>query len=293
MKEQYVGDIGDFGKMLLLKHLASLGFKIGINWVLTKDDDGTDGKHRDYPWFGVRHKVNNPLYPKRSKPDDGRDCLACSTDEGMLKEIAQCAVKPRGCRKIQDLERVLTEVLPDKPAFFREVYQDGDDRKSKNISALAEFGGTDLTFFDPDNGLSFQEPQRGKSPKHIYLDELLTYWAECKSLLLYHHWGRPKGGNLPIIEGIQSRLENELKGSTLFTCTFRRGSTRTYFLAVHPAHSGRTPDGELEGVKAMKPLTLAMDEWRRIAKPCQTTHLWQFNPAAPPLPPSPLAPCQR
>ena len=36
MKDQYVGDIGDFGKVLLLKHLAQLGFKIGINWVLTR-----------------------------------------------------------------------------------------------------------------------------------------------------------------------------------------------------------------------------------------------------------------
>jgi hypothetical protein len=35
MKEQYVGDIGDFGKVLLLKHLAGLGFKIGVNWMLT------------------------------------------------------------------------------------------------------------------------------------------------------------------------------------------------------------------------------------------------------------------
>jgi len=46
MKAQYVGDIGDFGKVLILKHLAVLGFKIGINWVLTKNDNRADGKHR-------------------------------------------------------------------------------------------------------------------------------------------------------------------------------------------------------------------------------------------------------
>jgi len=31
MKAQYVGDIGDFGKVLLLKHLAAFEFKIGVN----------------------------------------------------------------------------------------------------------------------------------------------------------------------------------------------------------------------------------------------------------------------
>ena len=39
MKAQYVGDIGDFGKVLILKHLAGLGFKIGVNWVLTRNND--------------------------------------------------------------------------------------------------------------------------------------------------------------------------------------------------------------------------------------------------------------
>jgi hypothetical protein len=45
LKEQYVGDIGDFGKELLLKHLAGLGFKIGVNWVLTKNGPADGSVH--------------------------------------------------------------------------------------------------------------------------------------------------------------------------------------------------------------------------------------------------------
>ena len=48
MKAQYVGDIGDFGKLLLLKYLTSFGFKIGVKWVLTDNDKREHGKHRDY-----------------------------------------------------------------------------------------------------------------------------------------------------------------------------------------------------------------------------------------------------
>ena len=48
MKNQYVGDIGDYGKYGLLRFLAGRGIKIGVNWYLTKDDESSDGKFTDY-----------------------------------------------------------------------------------------------------------------------------------------------------------------------------------------------------------------------------------------------------
>ena len=48
MKNQYVGDIGDYGKYGLLRFLASNGIKIGVNWYLTEDDGSTDGKFVNY-----------------------------------------------------------------------------------------------------------------------------------------------------------------------------------------------------------------------------------------------------
>ena len=54
MKNQYVGDIGDFGKVLILKHLSGLGLRVGVNWLLTEVDGTDDGKHRDY----VSYQVN-------------------------------------------------------------------------------------------------------------------------------------------------------------------------------------------------------------------------------------------
>ena len=48
MKNQYVGDIGDYGKYGLLRFLAGHGIKIGINWYLTENDRSADGKFTDY-----------------------------------------------------------------------------------------------------------------------------------------------------------------------------------------------------------------------------------------------------
>ena len=38
MKDQYIGDIGDYGKYGLLRYLISNGINIGINWFYTEND---------------------------------------------------------------------------------------------------------------------------------------------------------------------------------------------------------------------------------------------------------------
>ena len=48
MKNQYVGDIGDYGKYSLLRFLSSHGIRIGINWYLTENDKSSDGSKTDY-----------------------------------------------------------------------------------------------------------------------------------------------------------------------------------------------------------------------------------------------------
>ena len=48
MKNQYFGDIGDYGKYGLLRRLAKYGIKIAINWYLTESDGTNDCKSTKY-----------------------------------------------------------------------------------------------------------------------------------------------------------------------------------------------------------------------------------------------------
>ena len=48
MKNQYVADIGDYGKYSLLRFFAQHGIRIGVNWYLTCNDDSAYGKFTDY-----------------------------------------------------------------------------------------------------------------------------------------------------------------------------------------------------------------------------------------------------
>lgn len=49
MQNRYTGDIGDFGKLGLLRQLRLTGLSIGVNWYLTPDETHNgDGRHIAY-----------------------------------------------------------------------------------------------------------------------------------------------------------------------------------------------------------------------------------------------------
>ena len=49
MQNRYTGDIGDFGKLGLLRQLSRTGLSIGVNWYLTPDETHNgDGRHIGY-----------------------------------------------------------------------------------------------------------------------------------------------------------------------------------------------------------------------------------------------------
>lgn len=48
MKNQYFGDINDYRKYGILRGLAGDNFNMLIYWMLTTDDDRTDGKKTEY-----------------------------------------------------------------------------------------------------------------------------------------------------------------------------------------------------------------------------------------------------
>ena len=48
MKNQYVGDISDYAKYIILKSLCGGGVSVDVCWMLTRGDDRTDGKRTAY-----------------------------------------------------------------------------------------------------------------------------------------------------------------------------------------------------------------------------------------------------
>ena len=49
MQDRYTGDIGDYGKLGLLRCLAAAGLRVGVHWYRTSDEDhNEDGKFTQY-----------------------------------------------------------------------------------------------------------------------------------------------------------------------------------------------------------------------------------------------------
>ena len=62
MKNQYVGDIGDFGKYSMLRAFIDAGIKVGVNWYLTEDDGSNGVKFRRVGGNGGLKTATTPVF---------------------------------------------------------------------------------------------------------------------------------------------------------------------------------------------------------------------------------------
>ena len=215
MKNQYIGDIGDYGKYGLLRFLASQGIRIGVNWYLTEDDGSTDGRFTNYL------KVKNT-------PD--RKC-----DPELFNRLSKIAFRRK--KSVQMLED--TEIIPEAK-FYNEYLRSSAlepvERKEyrqlwfDNSMFLTQH--TDLIFADPDNGISYQIDAKTKnSEKFILPDEVLRYYETGVNVVYYCHKGRRKAEDW---EREKIRIKEKLPEAKLLAVTFHRGTQRSYIFVLHP-----------------------------------------------------------
>lgn len=179
MQDRYVGDIGDYVKLAILRALAP-GHRLGVAWWRIPDEShNRDGRHISY--------LNQPDRWRRFDPDlfDGLSAIVAT-----------------GRRDISALHtlfgssetRFALDVIPSSPK--------PSDRPAMRKAWFAELAAAldqcDLIFLDPDNGL---EPARFRltrrvAAKSVGLDELGSLKRLGRVLILYHHQTRRPGGHL-------------------------------------------------------------------------------------------------
>ncbi len=215
MQDRYAGDIGDFGKLALLKALAREGLSIGVNWYKTapaeKEALNADGKF---------------LIPERFAVCDPE--LA-----GKLNSISSSER-----RSIAALENA--NILPD--AFYYSTQMAVENRREWHQEALNKLSNVDLVFLDPDNGLLVKSVGRksAKSIKYVFPEEIFDYLNKNQSILLYQHRCRKKPA-LYFDERLQS-LKAAARGKawSIQAIAFPKGSIRDYFaISVNPDHDAK------------------------------------------------------
>ena len=160
MKNQYYGDISDYRKYGLLRHLRPAA-SIGITWFLTADDDRSDGRHIDYLGQPGKYRHHDP-------------------------ELFDHLVATWTKRSIAEITPLLEAKQHDQ------IIADETDRAAYVESILGSLADTDLIFCNPDNGFGVKSVPLGKktSCKYIYWHEFETLYQAGHSLLIYQHYAR-------------------------------------------------------------------------------------------------------
>ncbi len=221
MKNQYVCDIGDYGKYGLLRFLAQHGFRIGVNWYLTDNDGSSDGNKTAYLEKDSERNYDPVVYDS-------------------LRAIAERSGQmDRTVQMIQEAGLIPNAIFFDKPLNTDQTspMKRAWNRRSWFEYSKRSFRAVDLVFADPDNGITYKKSLRNKgSEKYILPEEVAQYYYGGKDVVFYCHRGRRVTEEW---ERAKVQIKEHVCDADLFVLTFHRGVQRSYIFVVHPEHAER------------------------------------------------------
>lgn len=228
MQDKYVGDVGDFGKYLLLNMIiktaksSGQNIDLGINWYYVKYEKGkeSDGRHIDY------------LNPMNRNSFEFRNC-----DPDLYDKLKQIIIDKK--RYIREVEE--RGIIQSPASYYSEPLDNEDgypvgrnnwfERSSKALKRA------DIIFLDPDNGIQTEKVKKiyKRSVKYVFRDEMEMYYKEGKTLIIYNH--RDRSPYEQYQEKILSIKPNELDKDHFKVIRFHRVSVRDYIFLVHDEHT--------------------------------------------------------
>jgi hypothetical protein len=218
LQDRYAGDIGDYGKLGLLRALRSAGLSIGVNWYLTPNEKhNEDGKHTEY--------LEKGLY---------FDC-----DEALWNELHEIVeTDKRNVSSLQDAG------ILDASYYSSDLDFTGKTRSERNAfrdawhkDALTALAGVDVVFVDPDNGLLVPSAEGSrKENKFVKSEELWDNFFENHSSVVYYQH-KARRTDPFYIDQYRKLLESfELNPAVGFGLKFVTTSLRYYFFIIQPQH---------------------------------------------------------
>lgn len=214
MKNQYVGDIGDYGKYSLLRAFSDAGINVGVNWYLTDDDGSNDGKFKDY--------LNKEEFRKY-------DPVVFDA----LKQIIES--DNRTVEAIQN-----SDILPGAKFFADSLSIEGTPKERANkrfewfSDSVFALCGADLVFLDPDNGLLVTDnPSFKGAEKYALPSEVKNYWNANYNVVYYCHRGRRTDEQW---QEYMRVMRKTMPGTRIIVLTYHKGTQRSYVFLVRKMH---------------------------------------------------------
>lgn len=220
MKDKYTGDVGDFGKYVMLNELckqSNFSIRLGVNWYYTTNHEkNRDGGHIEY----LNHTDKN------SK--EFRNCFP------YLYDNLQTIVK--NGRNINQIEK--SRILPDNTIFYSNPLPLEKIRENRELwfkKSLEMLKDADIIFLDPDTGIQLDSKKNKQinSIKYAFTDEIKEYYEKGKSLIVYNHRDHSK----------KSEYDNKIFGirdyinpNGILVLRFKKYSVRDYIFLIQEKH---------------------------------------------------------
>ncbi len=210
MQDRYAGDIGDYGKMALLRALCEEGLKVGVNWYKVDPLDAEKNEDGTYKQNDGKHFI----------PENLRKCDTVLAD-------ALLTISKSDRRSIEALENA--DLIPDAVYYSEPVTM--ENREYWHRKALEQLNGADIVFLDPDNGLLVKSvgKKSARSIKYAFYEEVRDYVDNGKSVLVYNHRCRKKEEIYFHEICCKLRKCSLIPEDSILKITFPKRSVRDYF----------------------------------------------------------------
>lgn len=216
MQDRYVGDVGDFVKLALLRAVAGQQ-RLGVAWW----------RHPDESHDGSGRIVGYLQKPQEWRP---RDAVLFDTLDRIVGS---------GDRRIGALEEA--GLLPEARYFGESILVPGSraareaHRRGWMERLQAAMADREVLFLDPDNGLETQgfDPGTRQAAKSVSVAELQILAQGGRALIVYHHHTRRAGGHAQELVYWAERLRQS-GFDTVDAIRSRPYSPRAFFLLNAP-----------------------------------------------------------
>lgn len=202
MQNRYTGDIGDFGKFLLLKHLFPL-HRIATIWYLYPDEThNTDGRH-------TVEESNINLFRACSKIDPEMSAKFHT-------------IHTQGFRHVNMFETL--NILENGGYFTQEILGKKEAYRDEWLKQASEFivkEKYDVVCLDPDNGIepsSMSKLSAIKKGKYATFEEIDHFFSlkGVQHVVIYQHFNRMKNHSQQMMD-MKNTFESRYANTAIIT----------------------------------------------------------------------------
>ncbi|MEA4831130.1 MAG: hypothetical protein VB118_00760 [Oscillospiraceae bacterium] len=216
MQDRYAGDVGDFGKIGILRILAGSNLRIGVNWYLVSDEvHNDDGKHIGYL----------------------SDSKFIGCDDELLGKLGYMVYGNQRSISMLENMNLISNAVYYNDQLLSPQESNKKFRNEWHSNALQKLTDTDIVFLDPDNGLLPKSVYPGSklSIKYIFENEIVDYYSSGHSVIFYNHRSRLEEDTY--LNRFRTFFQiDSLCSAFSFDMKFVRGTIRDYFFLIHNRH---------------------------------------------------------